>query len=77
MKCKYCKETIKKPRKDSVTCGRKECRKKYNRDYNKSEKVITYNRNFQRISQMALRELGRRHRKEFREIRNKLLEKEK
>lgn len=76
MKCKYCKKK-KNPRIDAVTCGDKECRKKYNRDYNKLEKVITYNRNFQRVSQMALRELGRRHRKEFREIRNKLLEKEK
>ncbi|MBA7687931.1 hypothetical protein ES703_96405 [subsurface metagenome] len=73
-KCEYCHKTIKKPRKDSVTCGRKKCKKEYNREYNKSENFKSYNKDYQKITQRALWELVQRHKKEFRKIRNKLWE---
>jgi len=71
-KCKYCDEIIKKLRKDSVTCGRKKCKKEYQREYMKLEKFKSYNRDYQKITQKALWELFKRHKKEFRKIRNKL-----
>lgn len=75
MKCKYCHKIIKKLRKDSVTCGKTKCKEEYNRDYNKSEKAKSYNRNYQKISQRALWELFNRHKREYRKIRKKLMEK--
>lgn len=76
-KCKYCHKIIKKPRKDSVTCGRKKCKEEYNRDYTKSEKAMSYNRDYQKITQQALWELFKRHKKEYRKIRKKLMGKKK
>jgi len=77
MNCKYCKRKIKNPRKDAVTCGRKKCKEEYNRDYTKSEKAMSYNRDYQKISQRAFWELFKRHKREYRKIRKKLMEKKK
>ncbi len=72
MKCKYCKTKIKNPKKNSVTCGKKECVRKYRLEYAKGDNTKEYNKNYQRISQRALWVLAKRHIKEFRKIRNKL-----
>lgn len=71
-KCKYCKETIKKLRKDSVTCGRKNCIFKYRNEYQRVNRK-EYNKKYQQKQQRSLWILVGRHKTEFRKIRGELL----
>ena len=71
-KCKYCKVIIKKLKKNSVTCGKNFCIKSYRNEYAKRDSVKEYNKKYQIITNKALWVLAKKHKKEFREIRDKL-----